>query len=354
MEQPVIELDQKYNQLGNALAERCQELDTALVQSQGVQDALDSIVSWLNSAESQFKNLQRPASLIKERLEEQLREHRVFQSDIDTHISSIDSVYLSASELIASSSNARVAKQIETKLNDVKVRFEKLLDRTQKRGEFLEEVNQNLTIFISHSSQFEQWYSGILEIIDSRDFAKLGVEEHAIRMQEISANRDGKRSLFEETIRGGKELVNKRDVTDTAPVRDRIKAMENQWRELNTLLDEKQRLSKQRAEQLNSYENLREQVNEWLTRMENRVARLETVAIDMETIKRQNEELKPISKDYRDYASTIDKVNDIGNSYDNLVRGDRPDSPGKRRSQPYSPTKRTSATVSPCKTFKKN
>lgn len=43
LEQPVIELDQKYTQLGNALAERCQELDTALVQSQGVQDALDGI-----------------------------------------------------------------------------------------------------------------------------------------------------------------------------------------------------------------------------------------------------------------------------------------------------------------------
>lgn len=48
LEQPVIELDQKYTQLGNALAERCQELDTALVQSQGVQDALDGIgmYSW--------------------------------------------------------------------------------------------------------------------------------------------------------------------------------------------------------------------------------------------------------------------------------------------------------------------
>lgn len=343
LEQPVIELDQKYNQLSSALADRCQELDTALVQSQGVQDALDSLVAWLNSAENQFKNIQRPASLIKERLDEQLREHRVFQSDIDTHISSIDSVYLSASELIASTSNARIAKKIETKLNDVKTRFEKLLDRTQKRGEFLDDVNQNLTAFNAQSSQFEQWYSGILEILESRELAKLSIEEYSVRMQDIAANRDGKRALFEDIIRNGKELLNKRDVTDTAGVRDRIKAMENQWRDLNTLLEDKQKLSKQRSEYLNTYEGLREKVNDWLSRMEHKVSRLEVVAIDIETLKQQNEQLKPITKDYKDFASTIDKVNEAGNAYDSLLRGERPDSPARRRPQSYSPTKRPSS-----------
>lgn len=346
LEEPVVELDRKYNQLRNALADRCQELDTALVQSQGVQDALDSIIAWLTFAENEFKNLQRPASLIKERLEEQLHEHRVFQSDIDTHIASIDSVYLSASELISCASNARVAKKIETKLNDVKTRFEKLQDRTQKRGAFLEDVHHGLVGFAGNSNQFEKWYSGILEILESREFSKLSIEEYSIRMQEIAGNRDQKRTLFESTIKGGKDLINERNVTDTAPVRDKIKAMENQWKELGSLLDEKQRLSLQRSEQLNAYENLREKVNEWLQRMENKVSRLAPVAIEIETLKQQNDELKPIAKEYRDYSNTIDKINDIGTTYDGLIKGDRPDSPSRRRSV-YSPTKRP--TTSPRK-----
>ncbi|CAH0551957.1 unnamed protein product [Brassicogethes aeneus] len=346
LEEPVVDLTNKYNQLSNALANRCQELDTALVQSQGVQDALDGIIDWLNQAESSFKNMQRPASLIKERLEEQLREHRVFQSDIDTHISSIDSVYLSASELISSSSNARVSKQIESKLNDVKARFEKLFDRTQKRGVFLEEVNHNLGSFNNQATEFEHWYSGIMEMIDSRDFSKLSIEDYASRMSQIAAHRDGKQQLFEEAIRTGKDLLNKRDVTDTSNVRDRVKAMENQWRELSSMLDEKARLSKLRSEQLNSYESLREQVNDWLSRMETRVSRLEVVAVDIETLKKQNEELKPIAKDYRDFGPTIDKINDVGNAYDNLIRSDRPDSPSRRRGA-YSPTKRPSSNRRP-------
>jgi len=53
-------------------------------------------------------------------------------------------------------------------------------------------------------------------------------------------------------------------------------------------------------------------------------------------------------KEYKDYGTTIDKVNDLGNAYDGLLRGERPDSPSRRRTSAYSPTKRTSVTSSPC------
>ena len=55
LETPVVELEEKYNQLSDALADKCQALDTALVQSQGVQDALDGLMQWLNVTENQLK-----------------------------------------------------------------------------------------------------------------------------------------------------------------------------------------------------------------------------------------------------------------------------------------------------------
>uniref|UniRef100_A0A6P7F8X5 Dystonin isoform X26 n=1 Tax=Diabrotica virgifera virgifera TaxID=50390 RepID=A0A6P7F8X5_DIAVI len=339
LEEPVKSLENKYNQLCSAIANRCQELDTALVQSQGVQDALDGIIDWLNQAENQFKNIQKPASLIKERLEEQLREHRIFQSDIDTHISSIDNVYMSANELIMSTSNARVAKKIEGKLNDVKVRFEKLFDKTQQRGVFLEGINQDLTVFNNQATKFDEWYNSVIEIIESKDMNRLPMEEYSKQMKKLVANREDNRTMYEDTVKIGKDLLNKRDVTDTTNVRDRVKALENQWKQLDNLLEEKARLSKLRAEQQSNYEALRQKVNDWLSKMETKVSRLEAVAVHLDTLKKQNEELKPISKDYRDFGSTIDKINDVGSAYDSLVRGDRPESPSRRKG--YSPGKRT-------------
>lgn len=55
LQEPVRELEARYRQLSDSLAERCQQLETALVQSQGVQDALDGLLAWLNSAENSLK-----------------------------------------------------------------------------------------------------------------------------------------------------------------------------------------------------------------------------------------------------------------------------------------------------------
>ncbi|CAG2068401.1 unnamed protein product, partial [Timema podura] len=64
----------------------------------------------------------RPVSLNKERLEEQLREHRLLQAEVDSHRASVESVTQSAEELVTNASNARLAKKIETKLKDVQSR----------------------------------------------------------------------------------------------------------------------------------------------------------------------------------------------------------------------------------------
>ena len=53
---------------------RCGELDSALVACQGVQDALANLENWLNSTDKELANIMKPASLIRERLDEQIRE----------------------------------------------------------------------------------------------------------------------------------------------------------------------------------------------------------------------------------------------------------------------------------------
>lgn len=342
LEEPVKELEDKYRQLLIALAEKCQELDTALVQSQGVQDALDGLITWLNNVESQFKNMQRPASLHKDRLEEQQREQRMLQSDLDSHRPSLETITTSAQDLLINSSNARVAKRIESKLKDVKSRYEKLMDKSLRRGEFLDEILQLLHEFIIETSKFDNWYSHIMELLDSRELNKLNASEYETKMSQLIDKREDQSGNYENLIRNGKNLVGKKDITDAGPIRDKLKAIETQWRDLNNLLDEKQRLSKSRAEQLIAYEKLRDQVLDWLNRTENRVLRLQPVAVDLDKLKIQAEELKPIQKEYRDYGNTIDKVNDLGIVYDSLMK-ERGESPPRRRGS-TSPTKRNNIT----------
>nr|NP_001163147.1 short stop, isoform Q [Drosophila melanogaster]ACZ94419.1 short stop, isoform Q [Drosophila melanogaster] len=338
LELPIADLKNNYQQLLDNLGEHCKTLDKTLVQSQGVQDALDSLVGWVNQAEDKFKMNLRPASLIKERLQEQIREHKVLLADLQSHQASIDSVQVSAKHLLASASNARIAKKVESNLNDVTVKFEKLYEKANKRGEFLDDVYNRLSRYLDEISTVEQRMASLQEALDSRETSLLSTEELARRMNELSRDKDQLAPQFEDCVRSGKDLISLRDVTDTGVLRDRIKALESQWRNINISIDERAKLSKQKAEQQLAYEGLKDQVLSWLASTEARVNGLPPVAIDLDRIKQQHDELKPICKDYRDYAPTIDKINDIGAQYDALIR---PESPARKRST-YSPIKRTS------------
>uniref|UniRef100_W4VR42 Putative short stop n=1 Tax=Corethrella appendiculata TaxID=1370023 RepID=W4VR42_9DIPT len=341
LEIPVEEVKDKYAQLLDALNDRCKLLDTALVQSQGVQDALDGLVGWINQSEDKFKLQLRPASLIKERLLEQIREHRGLLGDLESHRTSLESVKSSAHELMATASNARLAKKIESKLFDVTGRFEKLLDKALKREEFLEETLAELSKFLDQSSVLEQELSHLQEVLDGREMASLPIDTYASRMFDLARLKDQIQPAYENCIRLGKDLVGKRDVTDTGIVRDRVKLLEQLWKDIDLILEDKLKLSKQKAEQLSAYESLRDQVLVWLTSIETRTNNLAPVAIDPEAIKYQIEEIKPLIKEHREYGVTIDKVNDLGAQYDALIR---PESPTRKRSV-YSPIKRS--TVSP-------
>uniref|UniRef100_A0AAG5DJS3 Dystonin n=1 Tax=Anopheles atroparvus TaxID=41427 RepID=A0AAG5DJS3_ANOAO len=341
LEIPVEEVKDKYSQLLEALGDRAKLLDTALVQSQGVQDALDGLAVWINQSEEKFKLQNRPASLIKDRLNEQVREHRGLLNDLESHRTSLESVTLSAQELMSTPSNTRLAKRIESNLIDVTGRFEKLLDKALKRGEFLEDTLSQLAKFLNDSSNLEQELTALNDALEGRELVSLPAEVLAQRMVELSRLKGDLRPQYDATVRLGKELVGKRDVTDTGVVRDLVKTLENLWKTMDTTLEDKLKLSKQKAEQLHAYEDLKEQVLVWLSSIETRTNNLAPVAVDVDAIKYQIEEVRPLVKEHREYGVTIDRVNDLGAQYDALIR---PDSPTRKRSV-YSPIKRS--TVSP-------
>uniref|UniRef100_A0A182NPJ5 Uncharacterized protein n=1 Tax=Anopheles dirus TaxID=7168 RepID=A0A182NPJ5_9DIPT len=339
LEIPVEEVKDKYSQLLEALGDRSKLLDTALVQSQGVQDALDGLAVWINQSEEKFKLQNRPASLIKDRLNEQVREHRGLLNDLESHRTSLESVTLSAQELMATPSNTRLAKRIESNLSDVTGRFEKLLDKALKRGEFLEDTLSQLVKFLNDSSNLEQELTALNEALEGRELVSLPAEVLANRMVELSRLKEDLRPQYEVTVRLGKDLIAKRDVTDTGVVRDLVKVLENLWKTMDTTLEEKLKLSKQKAEQLHAYEDLKDQVLVWLSSIETRTNNLAPVAVDVDAIKYQIEEVRPLVKEHREYGVTIDRVNDLGAQYDALIR---PDSPSRKRSV-YSPIKRSTA-----------
>ena len=345
IEQTPIELQHRYDAIADAMANWCADLDTALVQSQGVQDALANLASWLDNADNQLKGIMKPASLIRDRLDDQIRQVKLLQADIDSHEPSIQKMYLAAQEFVQSAKNVRESKKIESKVKEVQAKFQNLVKTVSGRAQFLHEVSSHLDGFTVSVESFDDWYNQVLEYLESKEMLTMDADESATQIDEIARRKDQKKPEFDEMIKNGKNLIGKKDVTDINPCKETIAELEEKWKELCEILGERQNANRARKQSLNAYEAMREQVTAWLTKMERKIDSLSQVAIDLDLLKQQADELKPIVQEYTGYSKNIDKYNEIAMQYDALLRGSLENGASPSRRQSMSPRKPSMATT---------
>ena len=338
IEQTPKELQDRYDALKEAMNGLCGDLETALGQSQGVQAALANIADWLDKTDEAFKQLNKPASLIRDRLDEQIRQLKVLQADIASHESAIQKMNLSAQEFVQSSKNVRESKKIETKVKEVQAKYQGLVKSVQARGVFLDEISIGLGLFTQQVESFDDWYMEMIEILESREMLTMDADECAKKVDEIARAKDKKKPEYDEMLKLGKALVGKKDVTDSGPCKETIKELEEKWRELGDIIGERQNSNRARKQSLNAYEALREQVNTWLAKMERRLESFDPVAVEQDTLSKQANDLKPLVQEHAQYSKTIDKLNEIGMQYDAMMRGGMENGAQSRRTS-MSPRK---------------
>ena len=118
-----------------------------------------------------------------------------------------------------------------------------------------------------------------------------------------------------------------KDYTKDYKLRNCFQNLENEWNNLASLLEDKQKACNSRAEQMNNYNKVYQQVIQWLTAMEKKVEGLGPVALDFDILKRQADEVKTLQNDHRAFAATIDKLINLANAYERLLYGDRRSTP---------------------------
>lgn len=93
-------------------------------------------------------------------------------------------------------------------------RYDKLLDKTLKRNELLAEIHHGLTVFNDQASSLERWLGEALEVVP---------EASDNKVEDLISQKETLKHTLDQVVRDGKALINHKDVTDTANVRDRIK-----------------------------------------------------------------------------------------------------------------------------------
>ena len=336
IEQASLELQTRYKAIADAMANLCADLDTALIQSQGVLDAMANLAGWLELAEKQLSTIKKPASLIPDRLDEQIRQLKLLEADVDSHEPSIQKMFQVAQEFIRSGKNSQEAKKIESKVTEIQTKYENLVKTVTDQSKFFLDVSTQLQDFITNVEAFDEWYVQVLDILETRDIQ--AVEGNETQVDEIARQKDLKRPEFEQMIKNGKNLVGKKDVTDSNPCKETIEELEEKWQELSNILGEHENQNRARKQSLNVYEAMKEQVTTWITKMEVKVDNLSSIAVDSDLLKQQIDELRPINQDYKAFSKNMEKFRDIALQYDSYLHQGQ-DTLSISRRQSVSPRK---------------
>ncbi|XP_071483778.1 microtubule-actin cross-linking factor 1, isoforms 6/7-like [Diadema antillarum] len=331
----VRDVSDKYSFMEAQLAERSNQLQSALTQSHSVQDSIDSLLRWLEQAE---KNTNRvvnaPIIIRKEALLELIQDHKYVQSDIDTHKPTLDALNDRAETLLASS-DAQTASKVQARLDDLNGRYGRIATSVRNHGDYLQKMLTKMNQLHAQVEDFEDWLMPAIERLESKELNRMDLLEMGSKLMEYQRDIDEHRYTYQDIKRLGQEITRDPKTSDTSRIADTVGNLTKNWEVLEALLKRRNNQLQQRQETQDKFTGLLKAAQDWLDRMEDKVDRLPVVAIDPQAIKQQIEQYQPLQGEYDSFTNKIDEVNHVGLTFENLTAD--PDLPTTK----VSPLKRS-------------
>lgn len=161
----VQDVKEKHDGLSEEIAEKEQQLDTAVSQQQSVVNRLESLKSWATDAENLLDD--RPLiSLDKDKLNQQLQEQRVLNAEIETNKALVE-------RLANEAANTSSAHEAEEALADLSELLSELDHKAEMRTYELEEIMLNINEIDGHMVAVDGWVSEAIKSLKTKPKGKV-------------------------------------------------------------------------------------------------------------------------------------------------------------------------------------
>lgn len=272
---------EKVMHISDAANAHCSDLQTAIVQSQGVQDGVDALLNWIRNSETSLNALSRPFVIDQESAASQLDDITSLLTDIENHADSINTMNKAAT----SQSDAASAAVTSDKLRELNARFDSIKSQCLSRKAVLGGLTSQLSEFHEAVRQFDDWTLSVFDELDSK--VTLTEEQRQQIVDDVGAHRtdlDRIKSL-------ANEIANNPAGSDARRILDSVAGAEHAWDDLNEALASQEREGALRHQRSNQFADLKRTVVNWLDVKERTVEALEPVPVNLKDLDQQIEEL---------------------------------------------------------------
>ncbi|XP_059215800.1 dystonin isoform X2 [Centropristis striata] len=312
IQEPMSELKMLWDNLDEKIISRQHKLEGGLLALGQFQHALDELLAWMSHTE-ELLNDQRKAGGDPKAVEIELAKHHVLQNDVLAHKATVETVNKAGKDLVESSAGEE-ASSLQSKLENLNLRWKAILEQTEQRKHQLESALLQAQGFHGEIEDMQQWLKDTeRQLLASKavgglpDTAREQLNAHL----ELCSAFEAKEELYQELLNKGQQLLamtpegpDSNTEQDLANLKDKWEAVQGKVAERKVKLEEALTLA------TDFHNSLQDFIN-WLTQAEQTLNMVSPASLILDTIMFQIDEHKMFVTEvnaHRDHIIELDKT----------------------------------------------
>jgi methyl-accepting chemotaxis protein len=285
-------LQNQLEELVRAAGGLADRLQADIMKSSSELDRLYQLRDWIKGLENQFITMM-PISLLEEKLNRQMHELLIMQSDVDSHTSSVHLVNTSMAELIRKSDDAVDRDAWKDELDEMNAGFQQIKNLCTQRRSEIDDVASKLAEFNSTVSRYDNWISATMTTL--RSSAMMSLSTGAFRDKVAEVSDEAKEELADLVLirKLARDLVETGGQTcDGSHITAAVLAANKKWEEFCDALGECEKEAAERERRLQRFETMKDTVVQWLQTMQTKIENFDPIAVDLAVVTDQMSSLE--------------------------------------------------------------
>merc|ERR1719210_1810572 len=314
MEKDLETMNELWNSLKQALAERERKLDQGLLQSGKYGEAMKGLMSWLDEMEDMMQN-QKPPSADYKVVKAQVQEQKFVQKLLNDRKGAVESLIKTGQE-IAAAADPSERRRIEGEVQGLRDRYASLNHKCAERMELLENAMKMAKEYADKLGPLEKWLDKSEKKVKEMEVVPTDEDQIQRRIREHEKLHDeivGKQPTFDDLADVASALMQVVGDDDAQMLTDKVEELTNRYSALVASSDNVAQLLQDSMAGLRNLVMAYEDLLGWMEECESRLASYKVLSVFTEKLMEQTEQLHDVTEEIVKRQSDVDNVLAIGN-----------------------------------------
>merc|ERR1712106_265797 len=291
MEKDLEAMNDLWNSLKQAMAERERKLDQGLLQSGKYGEALGGLMSWMDEMEDMMQNQKAPSADYKV-VKAQVQEQKFVQKLLNDRKGAVASLIKTGQEIAASADPAE-RRRIEGEVEALQERYGTLNQRCVERMDLLEDAMKMAKEYSDKLGPLEKWLDKTEKKVKEMETVPTEEDQIQRRIREHEKVHDdiiGKQPSFDDLADVASALMQVVGDEDAQALADKIEELTNRYASLVTNSDNIAQLLQDSMAGLRNLVMAYEDLLGWMEECEGRLASYKILSVFTEKLMEQTEQ----------------------------------------------------------------